>query len=369
MGNQGQPRVLIIGAGFAGTTLATKINGFADVTLVDPKDYLEITWATVRSIVDESVASRSVISLKDVPNVGHLVQATVTRLTAKEAVLSNGETLTFDYAAICTGSSYSEAFKSSTSLTREHRLEELKGVNAEIRAAKSIVVVGGGPSGVEAAAEVVDAYAGKSITLIHPGKHLLSTAPPRAGAKAKQFLESKGVQVQLGVSVQSQPVGRGAATLTLSDGSNLSADLVLWCAGAKPNTAYLGEDLAAVRDERSLIKVLPTLQVENHLNIFALGDCNNVPEEKKGFLAMKQAELAAASIKALIKAGTGGKSPKLGVWTPNMGMEMILVSLGRRDGVCRMGGSVFTGFLPAWIKGKDLFVGKTRAQLRVKSQS
>ncbi|GLI64564.1 hypothetical protein VaNZ11_007885 [Volvox africanus] len=365
MANHEKPRVLIIGAGFAGATLATKINGFADVTLVDPKDYLEITWATVRSIVDEGVATRSVIRLKDIPNIGHLVQATVTRLTSKEAVLSNGETLTFDYAAICTGSSYSEAFKSSTSLNREHRLEELKAVHAEIRAAKSIVVVGGGPSGVEATAEVVEAFAGKSITLIHPAKHLLTTAPPRAGAKAKQFLESKGVQVKLGVSVQSQPVGRGAATLTLSDGSNLSADLVLWCAGAKPNTAYLGEDLAAVRDDRGLIKVLPTLQVEDHPKIFALGDCNNVPEEKKGFLATKHAELAAASIKALIKAARGGKSPKLGVWKPNMGMEMMLLTLGRNDGVCRVGGSVFTGFLPAWIKGKDLFIGKMRSELRV----
>ncbi|GIL73417.1 hypothetical protein Vretimale_17578 [Volvox reticuliferus] len=365
MTTQEKPRVLIIGAGFAGVTLATKINGFADVTVIDPKEYLEITWATVRSIVDESVALRSIISLKDIPNIGRLVQATVTRLTAKEAVLSNGETLTFDYAAICTGSSYSDAFKSSISLNRERRLEELKGVNEEIRAARSIVVVGGGAAGVEVAAEVVEAYAGKAITLVHPGKQLLSTAPPKAGAKAKQFLESKGVKVQLGVSVQSQPAGRGAATLTLSDGSNLTADLVLWCAGAKPNTAYLGEDLAAVRDDKGLIKVLPTLQVEDHPNIFALGDCNNVPEEKKGFLAMKQAELAAASIKALIKASKSGKPPKLGVWTPNMGMEMLLVTLGRSDGVCRMGGSVFTGFLPAWLKGKDLFIGKTRAQLRV----
>ncbi|EFJ43193.1 hypothetical protein VOLCADRAFT_96658 [Volvox carteri f. nagariensis] len=231
MSTDKKPRLLVIGAGFAGVTLATKVSGFADVTIVDPmpyklqmvpetaatfarplvfpncffpftmlyicfsrKEYLEITWATIRSIVDESVASRAIISLKEIPNIGRVVQATVTRLAPKEALLSTGETLTFDYAAICTGSSYSDAFKSSASVTREQRLAELKVYNEAIRAAKSIVVVGGGPSGVEAAAEVVEAYAGKALTLVHSGKQLLPTAPPKGGAKAKKFLESRGIK-------------------------------------------------------------------------------------------------------------------------------------------------------------------------------
>ncbi|EFJ39392.1 hypothetical protein VOLCADRAFT_101032, partial [Volvox carteri f. nagariensis] len=180
--------------------------------------------------------------------------------------------------------------------------------------------------------------------------------------------------VLLGASVQSKPpVGPTAqpTQLTLSDGTSLAADLVLWCTGAKPNTAFLGEELTAagVRDGKGLIKVLPTLQVEGQPHMFALGDCNNVPEEKKGFLAMKQAELAAQSIKALIRAASSGgggnaRSPKLGTWTVNMGMEVMVVTLGRNDGVCRMGGNVFTGCLPATVKGKDLFIGKTRGQLK-----
>ncbi|GLC45828.1 hypothetical protein PLESTM_001784400 [Pleodorina starrii] len=306
------------------------------------------------------------MALQDIPKVGRIVQATVTRLTPKEATLSTGETLAFDYAAICTGSTYSDAFKSSTSATRQQRLEELKAFNETIRAAKSIAVVGGGPTGVEAAAEVVEAYAGKSVTLIHPGKQLLPAMPPKAGARAKQWLEAHGVKVQLGASVQSRPEGRGPATLTLSDGSSVAADLVLWCAGAKPNTAFLagGELAANVLDGKGLVKVLATLQVEGQPHMFALGDCNNVAESKLGYLAMKHAELAAASIKALSSA-KGGKAPKLGSWTPNMGKEAMLVTLGRSDGVCRVGGTVFSGCLPAMIKSKDLFVGKTRGDLGV----
>lgn len=66
--------------------------------------------------------------------------------------------------------------------------------------------------------------------------------------------------------------------------------------------------------------MLPTLQVEGQPSLFALGDCNNVPEEKKGFLASKQAELAAKSIKVGLKKGQGEKSQELGAvgsrWKP-----------------------------------------------------
>jgi hypothetical protein len=67
---------------------------------------------------------------------------------------------------------------------------------------------------------------------------------------------------------------------------------------------------------------------------------------------------------ALSGAATGGKPPKLGVWKPNMGIRTMLVSLGREDGVCRVGGCVCTGCLPS-IKCKDLFVEKTRSEFKV----
>ncbi len=44
-------------------------------------------------------------------------------------------------------------------------------------------------------------------------------------------------------------------------------------------------------------QVLPTLQVAGQPHMFAVGDCNDVAETKKGYLAQQQAELAAASIK------------------------------------------------------------------------
>ncbi|KAG2433699.1 hypothetical protein HXX76_008068 [Chlamydomonas incerta] len=363
-----KPRLLIIGGGFAGVTLARKTSAFADVTIVDPKSYFELTWATVRGIVDPQVASQSVINYKDISGMGRFIQASVTSLSAKSAVLSNGETLAFDYAALCTGSSYSDsAFKSTAATSREQRLAEMKTLTEDIKAAKSIVVVGGGPAGVEVAAEIVEAHAGKAVTLVHPGAQLLSGTPPKAGESAKKWLEAHRVTVLLNSSVQGKPEGHGPATLTLDgkESRTLNADLVLWCAGARPNTAFLrGGELEGCLTEQGAIKVLPSLQVEGHPHMFALGDVNNVPEAKLGYLAVEHGKLVAVSLKTLIAAKPGA-SPKLGAWKPNMGNQMMIVSLGRGDGVCRINGNVCGGCLPANIKSKGLFISEYRKQFGV----
>lgn len=73
--------------------------------------------------------------------------------------------------------------------------------------------------------------------------------------------------------------------------------------------------------------------------------------------------LVPTTAQALSQAARSGKSaPKLGTWTPNMGMDMMIISLGRQEGICRMGGNVCSGCLPTNIKSKGLFIDKTRAQ-------
>lgn len=68
-------------------------------------------------------------------------------------------------------------------------------VGDSIKVAKHVVLVGGGPSGVETAAEIVCAFAGKQVTLVHGGERLLPALPPKAGAKAKAWLEAHRVKV------------------------------------------------------------------------------------------------------------------------------------------------------------------------------
>lgn len=65
-------------------------------------------------------------------------------------------------------------------------------------------------------------------------------------------------------------------------------------------------------------------------------------------------------------AAPSGRAPKLGSWKPDMGMPMMVLSLGPADGLCQMGGCVCGGFLPAKIKSADLFVAQTRAAFGLK---
>ncbi len=65
----------------------------------------------------------------------------------------------------------------------------------QVKAAKHVVIVGGGPLGIEYAAEVVETFAGKSVTLVHSGARLLEAKKEKLGNFAKKWLEEHGVTV------------------------------------------------------------------------------------------------------------------------------------------------------------------------------
>ncbi|MGI4877189.1 MAG: NAD(P)/FAD-dependent oxidoreductase [Janthinobacterium lividum] len=105
----------------------------------------------------------------------------------------------------------------------------------------TIAIVGGGPTGVELAAELMRAielvagYAEPAlrrrlkVTLLDHGPRLLATFPERVSAAAAQTLAELGVEVRTGVAV----TGADASGLLLGDGGRLDAGLRVWAAGVK----------------------------------------------------------------------------------------------------------------------------------------
>ncbi len=73
-------------------------------------------------------------------------------------------------------------------------------------------------------------------------------------------------------------------------------------------------------------------------------------------------------LQALAKAGSPSAQVPLKMWKPNMGMEMVMLSLGKGDGVCQINSNVCGGCLPTNIKSKTLMVDKTRGDFGVKSR-
>lgn len=146
------------------------------------------------------------------------------------------------------------------------------------------------------------------------------------------------------------------------------------CFNGAPNTSFLSSS-ADVLDPAGFIRVDEHLRVvgKEAEGWFALGDASSAPGVKLGYLARAQAATVAANVKAAIAAAkkdgnkpASASPPPPSKWTPNNGLEMMLVTLGKGGGTGHLGKWLrFPGLAVAAIKGRDLFVGKTRAGLGV----
>lgn len=147
----------------------------------------------------------------------------------------------------------------------------------------SIAIVGGGATGVELAAELVQlteaavAYGAKglasriNVTLIESGPRLLAAFPQDISEATKRRLEALGVRVMTGTRVS-------AATeegFMLGDAGPLRASLRVWAAGVKA-PAFL-KDLDGLEITRgNQLAVLPSLQTTCDSDIYAIGDCSSL---------------------------------------------------------------------------------------------
>lgn len=385
-------KVVIVGAGPAGVHLAQLLHKAADVTLVDRKAYFEINWATVRAHVQPGLADAIFVPYQDIPHLGSVVQAEVASITSTHVELDTATTLQldqslrlpangvgsngadpsklpYDYLAICTGSSYSNSTNKAgnASLLKDRKAGVQEG-NTALQNAGSVLVIGAGPAGVETAAEIATAMAGKLVTLVSSEATVLPGTPPAMSKHVLHWLKKHGVKVLLNERV----VKAADGTHATEKGTRLDADVVYTCTGAKPCTGFMKKRFAACLDEQSRIKVDSNLRIvgESPMNIFALGDCNNSAETKLGFLARAQAEVTAANIKILMRQPSGVTiAPKLEIYKPNNGRpKMLVVALGRKHGVMHVGGVIVEHLLPR-IKSKGLFVALTRKQLGLKDRA
>ncbi len=148
-----------------------------------------------------------------------------------------------------------------------------------------IVIVGGGATGVELAAELRESVteiasygavlsrmaAPVRLTLVEVAPRLLGALPIAVAERARRDLETSGVQVLLGQRV-SQVASR---EVTLDSGKTLSADLCVWAAGIQ-GPAVLQRLDGLERNRAGQLVVRPDLRTTRDPNVFAFGDCASV---------------------------------------------------------------------------------------------
>lgn len=134
----------------------------------------------------------------------------------------------------------------------------------------SLIVLGGGPVGVELAQAF--ARLGTTVTVIEAAGRLLAREEPEASEIVAGALADDGVHVLTGREATSAETDPTGARVYLDDGTRLSASRVLVAAGRRPATAGLGLDAAGVvTDERGFICTDDHLRT-NVTGIWAAGD-------------------------------------------------------------------------------------------------
>ena len=132
----------------------------------------------------------------------------------------------------------------------------------------SLVVVGGGPIGVELAQ--VFARFGVRVTVLQNGPRLLMVNEPEAGELLEKVFVEEGIRVLTGVQLQRAAYAEGAFTLDLDTGERLTADKVLVAAGRVPNLDDLGLETVGLDPTARTIEVDERLRAGEKL--WAIGD-------------------------------------------------------------------------------------------------
>lgn len=138
------------------------------------------------------------------------------------------------------------------------------------------MIVGGGPTGVELAGEIVVDFPDKKVTLVHRGSRLLEFISPKASQKTLDWLTSRKVEVILGQSVDLENTADGI--YQMSSGESITADCHYLCIGKPIGSSWLkGTILEDSLDTLGRLIVDEHLMTKGHDNVFAVGDIIDVP--------------------------------------------------------------------------------------------
>jgi demethylphylloquinone reductase len=364
-------KILILGGGFGGVFTALELAGSADVTLVSDDDHFLFTPMLYEYLSGEveawHIAPRYDELLED--NV-HFVQATITGidLAAQTVSLSNPDkTLNYDMLVLAVGGVTNyvgvEGAEQNTlpfrklqhaDNLRQRMVAALDHVPPDFapqdaRRATTFAVVGAGASGCELSTKMADllndAFQRRAIQgeprvlVIEMGDRVV----PGMGDQIREFVEEALHTSRVEVHTQTRVVKVTADELTFEHEGNqesLKTAGVVWTGGVKMSP--LIEHLDAEKSKRGLLVVKPTLQLSQHVNVFALGDIAFYPDATPTLagtaqLAFQQASLAARNIKAYME----GKE----MHTKHFEELGEAISLGTERAAVLTGGKAFGGAL------------------------
>ena len=298
-----KPKIIIIGANFAGLTAARQIGEFSEVTLIDPAGYFEFI-PNIHELIS-GVKTPSDLRIEKgelIQHMGHnWLQDRVVALKPNEnqVELSSGKQLSYDACIMAVGgindfqevpgaAQHAYPFKSVEDCQKiGDRFQTLRIEQKSI----SVVIVGGGSEGVEGLGELLryrNEQIELNIHLVEYENRLLPSLSPKVNKEILRLCQNLPVDFHFGLRVEEV----GEDWVQLSDGSQLTSDLTIWTGGVKPNPLLAESDLTG--SSGSWAAVRPTLQTQLYDNIFIAGDAAEIQgvDSKQAYFAMESGQVA-----------------------------------------------------------------------------
>jgi NADH dehydrogenase len=372
-----RPRVVIVGAGFGGLEAARSLrNADVDITLIDRRNFhlfqpllYQVATAAL-SPGDIAWPTRSIF--RNHKNVTVLM-CEVRGVDVHARTVTDGTAvIPYDFLILATGaahsyfghdewSAFAPALKTmDNALTIRARLllafeqAELSTDPQERARFMTTVIVGGGATGVELAGAIAELDhrtllgefrrfepAHARIILIEAGPRILPSFPEHLSAIARASLTSMRVEVRTGLSV----TDCNSQGVTLAGGEKLAAATIIWAAGIAASPA--GEWIGALRDRAGRVLVNPDLSVQEHPEIFVIGDAATVRDVTQRPVpgVAPAAKQMGRYVGQAIAARVRGRAAPAAFEYQNWG---DLAAIGRKSAVVSLGRFRLTGFV-GWL--------------------
>lgn len=329
-------QIIIVGAGFAGLKLARSLNNHPDycITLIDKNNYHQfqpLFYQVAMASLDASNISFPLRHMfKKSENVSIRLASVINIDTQHNRIETTGGNFDFDYLVIATGATTNyfgnkniealtfpmkstwEALQIRNSLL-QHFEDAVSSKIAKSEKLLSVVIVGGGPTGVELSGALAEMkrdslpneypeldFTKMEVYLLEGTGKLLGNMSEISSIKSKEYLEEMGVTVKLNTIVKEYDSKR----VFLQDGSEIDSTLVIWAAGVTGNMPMGIQQTLVTKSNQIKTDIFNKVLSTDH--IFALGDIAFIETElyPRGFpqlasVAIDQASNLANNFKLL----------------------------------------------------------------------
>lgn len=354
-------RLVVVGGGYLGADLAKSLESRMDVTVIERASHFTHAPAMIRAMVDPAVLDAALIPYDKLLTQGKVIRAEAVSVDAAGVELANGMRVEGDYIVLATGSSNVAPFKSANGDIASLRADNARW-NASLISAKTVLIIGAGAVGTELAGEIAHAYADKKVTIVASDPALFPGFPAKLGTSLQAKMEAMGVEVITDARADSLP-GRDAptgGTVKLSNGRELTADLIIPAVGSRPHTTLADTLPGVARAQDGRIKVDDWLRPSTLPNVFSAGDVADTGDAMTIVGISRQKPWLEKTLKAL---ASGQPLDSVKPYAPWGKKSPILVPLGPKRGSAFLMIATLGDWITSMMKGRDLFISKYRKML------